>query len=157
MPGIRMHICWAKGEGQHSEFSFCVWLVSRWQCSSALPALTSFVEKNKNAFIFSWRRFFDVNNVESTPRTIRVWMVWIKFINQSNPEMSDVFRMWGDAGYLLLHDHSRIHSHRKNTPRQKKTLDVFHSKYYWMKTWRDRSKNLLNSLHWARIIFLTIQ
>ena len=78
--------------------------------------------------------FFDVNNVESTPRTSynhTPGLVWIKFINESNPEMSDVFRMRGDAGYLLLHDHSGLHPDRKygNTPRQK-TLDVFHSNYY---------------------------
>ena len=39
--------------------------------------------------------------------------------------MSDVFRMRGDPGYLLLHDHSRIHSDRKNTPRQKKLWMFF--------------------------------
>ena len=69
--------------------------------------------------------------------------VWIKFINQS--EMSDVFRMRGDPGYLFVHDHSRIHSDRK-THQDRKTLDVFPRNIIERKL-EDRSKNLPNSLH----------
>ena len=141
MPGIRMHICWAQGGRQHSEFSFCIWLVSRWhkpgvhRSGSWHSRRKALLRKTK--VHSSSPCFFDVNNVESTPRTSynhTPGLVWIKFINESNPEMSDVFRMRGDAGYLFLHDHSRLHPDRKygNTPRQK-TLDVFHSNYYWMK------------------------
>ena len=141
MPGIRMHICWAGGGSNTPSFHF-VFDLYRGDTSPECTALAPWHSRRKallrkTKVHSSSPCFFDVNNVESTPRTSynhTPGLVWIKFINESNPEMSDVFRMRGDAGYLLLHDHSRLHPDRKygNTPRQK-TLDVFHSNYYWMK------------------------
>ena len=133
-----------RAAAQHSEFSFCIWLVSRWhkpwvhRSGSLTLSTKSLVEKNKSAFIFSL--LFDVNNVESTSRTSynhTPGLVWIKFINESNPEMSDVFRMRGDAGYLFLHDHSRLHPDRKygNTPRQKLWMFFTRIIIEWKKTW----------------------
>ena len=112
-----------------SEFSFCIWLVLRWhlpaQCTS-----DTFREKlcrEKQKCIHLLQAFLMLIMLRAQSHS-----VWIKFINQS--EMSDVFRMRGDSGYLFLHDHSRIHSDRK-IHQDRKTLDVFHSKYYWKKTW----------------------
>ena len=161
MPGIRMHICWAEG-GNTPSFHF-VFDLYRGDTSPECTALAPWHSRRKallrkTKMHSSSPCFFDVNNVESTPRTSynhTPGLVWIKFINQSNlrcPMFSECEETPGICSFMItlgsiLIGNMEIHQDRNFGCF---SLELLLNE----RKLEDRSKNLLHSLHWgARIIF----